>query len=69
MGKLALALPLLAGIASAGSAQAATVMIMVDPVSLHRTVHVLGGSGPDRILLCTTPPSVAGCRDITQRKR
>jgi hypothetical protein len=69
MRKLSLALPLLGLLAGAAPVEAATVMIMVDPVSLERTVHVLDANGPDRILLCTAPPSLAGCRDITQRRR
>ena len=69
MRTLSFALPLLGLFAVAAPAEAATVMIVVDPVSLERTVHVVDGSGPDRILLCTAPPSLAGCRDITQRRR
>ena len=64
---LTFALAVVGVLTVAAPAQAATVVILMDPVTLQRSVHVV--DGPDRILLCTAPPSVSGCRDVTRRRR
>ena len=52
---------------AASSAQAATVVIMVDAMTLERRTVVIPSRG-DRILLCAMPPAVSGCRDLTPRR-
>ncbi|GAA4020544.1 hypothetical protein GCM10022280_21210 [Sphingomonas swuensis] len=54
---------------SATTAQAATVVIITDPMTLERRTMVLDTKGPDRVLLCAMPPAMSGCRDVTPRRR
>ena len=53
---------------AAEGAQATTVVIMTDPMTLERRTMVIDDRGPNRILLCALPPAVSGCRDITPRR-
>lgn len=50
------------------AASAATVVIMTDPMSLERRTVVLNTPGPDRVLLCATPPAVSGCRELPVKR-
>lgn len=55
----------LAGVAS--TAQATTIVIMVDATTLERRTVVIPTPGVDRFLLCAAPPALSGCRDLTGR--
>jgi len=55
--------------AMGGSAQAATVVIVTDPMTLERRAMVVDSKGPDRVLYCALPPATSGCRDVTPRRR
>jgi hypothetical protein len=52
---------------SAAAAQATTVIIYVEPMTLERYVRVIDTSGPDRVLMCMAPPATSGCTDITAK--
>ena len=52
----------------AEGAKATTVVIMTDPMTLERRTMVIDDKGPNRILLCSLPPAVSGCRKITPRR-
>jgi hypothetical protein len=56
-------------LASSGAAQATTVVIYVEPMTLDRYVRVLDTKGPDRVLMCMAPPATTGCTDVTRRVR
>jgi hypothetical protein len=62
--RLAVALAILG---SAAAAQATTVIIYVEPMTLERYVRVIDTSGPDRVLMCMAPPATSGCTDITSK--
>jgi hypothetical protein len=54
---------------TSGVAEAATVVILTDPMTLERRTMVLDSRGPDRILMCSLPPATTGCLDVTPRRR
>jgi hypothetical protein len=54
---------------SAAAAQAATVIIYIEPMTLDRYVRVFDTPGPDRVLMCMAPPAVAGCTDVTAKSK
>ncbi|MBV9527074.1 hypothetical protein [Sphingomonas sp.] len=51
-------------LASAAAAQAATVVIMVDPMTLDHYTRVIDTPGRDRVLMCMAPPSTSGCTEV-----
>ena len=54
----------------ASAAQATTVVIFVEPMTLERYTKVFNTPGPDRVLMCMAPPATSGCTDVTaQAKR
>ena len=57
----------LAILGSASAAQATTVVIYVEPMTLERYVRVVDTKGPDRVLMCMAPPATSGCTDITSK--
>jgi hypothetical protein len=59
----------LALLGSAAAAQATTVVIYVEPMTLDRYVKVMDTPGPDRVLLCMAPPATSGCTDVTAKTR
>jgi len=59
--RLAIAVALLG---SAGAAQATTVIIFVEPLTLEKYTRVFDTPGPDRGLMCMAPPSTAGCTEL-----
>jgi len=61
MRKLALVLAL-AVVGS--SANAATVVILTDPMTLERQTIVVDRKGPDRVLMCMAPPATSGCTEV-----
>ena len=52
---------------SAAAAQATTVVIFVEPMTLERYVRVIDTPGRDRVLMCMRPPSTSGCTDVTKQ--
>ena len=56
-------------LSSAAAAQATTVVIYVEPMTLDRYVKVMDTPGPNRVLMCMAPPSTSGCTDITAKTR
>ena len=65
--RLAIAVVIAGGFASA--AQAATVVIIVEPMTLERYVRVIDTPGRDRVLMCMAPPATSGCTDVTAKVR
>jgi hypothetical protein len=63
--RLALATIVAGGFASA--AQATTVVIFVEPMTLERYTKVFDTPGRDRVLLCMAPPATSGCTDVTSK--
>jgi hypothetical protein len=57
----------LALLGSAAAAQATTVVIYVEPMTLDRYIKVVDTPGPDRVLLCMAPPATSGCTDVTAK--
>ena len=54
-------LALIATAAVAAPAEAATVIIYQDPMTLDRHTVVFETQGPDRAYWCMLPPSIVGC--------
>jgi hypothetical protein len=52
----------------AGAAQATTVIVFVEPMTMERYTRVYDTPGPDRVLLCMAPPSEAGCTELPIKK-
>ena len=52
---------------SATAAQATTVVIFVEPMTLERYVRVIDTPGKDRVLMCMAPPATSGCTDVTRQ--
>jgi hypothetical protein len=52
---------------SAAAAQATTVVIYVEPMTLDRYVRIIDTKGPDRVLMCMAPPATSGCTDVTSK--
>ena len=50
-------------------AAAATIIILSDPFTLDRRLVVMNTPGPDRVLLCSSPPAMAGCRALPVRRK
>ena len=63
--RLAIAIILLA---SAGMAQATTIVIFVDPLTLEKYTRVFDTPGPDRVLMCMAPPATSGCTELPLKK-
>ena len=52
----------------AGAAQATTVIVFVEPMTMERYTRVYDTPGRDRVLLCMAPPAEAGCTELPVRK-
>jgi hypothetical protein len=48
----------------ATAAQATTVIIYVEPMTLERYTRVFDTPGPDRVLMCPAPPAAGSCTEI-----
>jgi hypothetical protein len=64
--RLAIGIALLA---SAGAAQATTIVIFVDPLTLDKYTRVFDTPGPDRVLMCMAPPAASSCTEVPLKKR
>jgi hypothetical protein len=53
---------------AASAAEATTVIIFVEPMTLNRYTKVIDTRGPDRVLMCMAPPSTSGCTDVTPKR-
>ena len=51
-------------LACSGAAQATTVVVFVEPMTLERYTRVFDTPGKDRFLMCMAPPSTAGCTEL-----
>jgi hypothetical protein len=56
-------------VGSAAAAQATTVIIFVEPMTMERYTRAIDTPGPDRVLVCMAPPAVGGCTEIPIKKR
>jgi len=50
------------------SANAATVVILTDPMTLERQTIVVDRKGPDRVLMCMAPPATSGCTELSLKR-
>jgi hypothetical protein len=64
--RLAIGIALLA---SAGAAQATTIVIFIDPLTFDKYTRVFDTPGPDRLLMCMAPPATSGCTEVPLKKR
>jgi len=53
----------------AGAAQATTVIIFVEPMTLEKYTRVFDTPGPDRVLMCMAPPATSGCTELPIKHR
>jgi len=53
----------------AAAAQATTVVIIVEPMTLQHYTKVIDTPGRDRVLMCMAPPSTSGCTEVTVKPR
>jgi hypothetical protein len=51
-------------LASSAALQAATVVIIVEPMTLDHYTKVIDTPGRDRVLMCMAPPSTSGCTEV-----
>jgi hypothetical protein len=51
-------------IACPAAAQATTVVVFVEPMTLERYTRIFDTPGRDRLLMCMAPPSTAGCTEL-----
>ena len=58
-----------AAVACSSAAQAVTVVVFVDPMTLDKHTRVFDTPGPDRVLMCVEPPVTAGCTELPIKKR
>jgi hypothetical protein len=63
-GSVLAALMLAGGAMVPAQAEAATLVILTDPLTLARRMVVVDPGGPDRLLICSVPPAVAGCQQL-----
>ena len=53
----------------AGAAQAATIIVYVEPMTLERYTRVFDTPGPDRLLMCPAPPAPRSCTELRIKRR
>jgi hypothetical protein len=53
----------------AAAAQATTVVIIVEPMTLQHYTKVIDTPGRDRVLMCMAPPSTSGCTEVPVKPR
>ena len=58
----------LGAVTGAGAAQAATIIIYTDPMTLSQYSVVVDTPGPDRAFLCMAPPADANCTEVRIRR-
>ena len=67
MGRLRLAIAI-ALLGSASAAQATTVVIFVEPMTLEKYTRVFDTPGRDRVLMCMAPPAASDCTELHLKK-
>ena len=60
---------LIALLASAAPANAATIYFFVDAMTLEQRSIRIDMDGPDKAYLCVLPPGTAGCQEVPLRRR
>ena len=50
-------------------ASARMIVVLTDPMGLERRTVVIETPGPPRVLLCSAPPAVFGCREVPVKSR
>jgi len=55
-------------LACAGTAQATTVIVFVDPMTFEKHTRVYDTPGPDHMFICVEPPGTAGCTEIPMKR-
>ena len=58
-----------APLGSAAAAQATTIIIYVEPMTMERYTRVFDTAGPDRAFMCPAPPATGGCTEIPLKHR
>jgi hypothetical protein len=58
-----------AGLAAAGPAHAATIVVFTNPETLEQRTVVVDRDGPDRLFMCMLPPGEAGCHQVPVKRR
>ena len=53
----------------AAAAQATTVVIIVEPMTLQHYTKMIDTPGRDRVLMCMAPPSTSGCTEVPVKPR
>jgi len=48
----------------ASAAQATTVIVYVEPMTLERYARIFNTPGPDRFFMCPAPPSAGSCTEL-----
>jgi len=56
-------------VAFASAAQATTVIVFVEPMTMARHTRVIDTPGPDRFVMCVEPPSVSGCTELPMKRK
>jgi hypothetical protein len=51
------------------AAQATTVIIYVEPMTLERYTRVFDTPGPDRAFMCPAPPAAGSCTELSIKHR
>jgi len=54
---------------SSAAAQATTIIIFVEPMTLERYTRVFDTPGPDRAFMCPAPPAAGSCTEIRLKHR
>jgi hypothetical protein len=49
---------------AASAAQATTIVIFVEPMTLEHYTRVFDTPGRDRMLMCMAPPATSGCTEV-----
>ena len=57
-----------AAVCFTGIAQAETIIVYTNPMTLDRKIVVRDTPGPDRAYVCYLPPSEIGCQRIAVRR-
>jgi hypothetical protein len=60
---------LLAGIAAAQPAHAATIVVFTNPETLEQRTVIVDRRGPDRLYMCMLPPGEAGCHQLPMKRK
>ena len=55
--------------ASAAPAEAATVYVYIDAMTLEQRSVKIDLDGPDRAYLCMLPPATSGCQEVPLKRR